>query len=310
MPPPLYFLSGPTAVGKTELSLRWAKALNAEIVSCDAVQFYRGLDIGSAKATLADQEQVRHHFLDIRSPDQLYTVGDYQSEVRPLIESLHQAGKNVLITGGSGFYLSSFFLPLAEVPAPPPEIREEVRQTLASEGLAALTKRLLRLDSRADEHLDLRNPVRVARALERCLTTGQSLAEQKKEQEQARTGWEEYSRKIILLSRPRESLHQRAAARVRQMIAEGLLEEVRQLQKAGLEKNPSAAKAIGYRETLAYLRGEYDNPLDWENAIITSTRRLIRKQETWFRRFFPEAWNRRLNLEEHPNPAIPWDEIP
>ena len=306
MPPPLYFLSGPTAVGKTELSLRWAKALDAEIVSCDVVQFYRGLDIGSAKATLKEQQQVRHHFLDIRSPDQPYTVGDYQSDVRPVIESLHQAGKNVLITGGSGFYLSSFFLPLTEVPAPPPEIREEVRETLAAKGLSTLTERLLHLDPQAGQHLDLRNPIRVARALERCLTTGLSLAEQKEKQDHARTGWEEYPRKIVLLSRPREILHQRAAERVRQMISEGLLEEVQNLHRTGLEKNPSAAKAIGYRETLAYLKGQYPSPGEWEQAIVTSTRRLIRKQETWFRRFFPEAWSHRIDLEANPTPEMTW----
>ncbi|MCH8475023.1 MAG: tRNA (adenosine(37)-N6)-dimethylallyltransferase MiaA [Opitutales bacterium] len=299
---PLYFLSGPTAVGKTRLSLQWAQALNAEIISCDAVQFYRGLDIGSAKASKAEQTQIRHHFLDIQPPDQPYTVGDFQRDVRPLIESLHRAGKNVLITGGSGFYLSSFFLPLTQVPAPSPEIRQEVRHLLATEGLAALADRLLGIDPEAGQQIDLRNPVRVARALERCLTTGQSLAAQKQKQETATTGWEDHSRHMVLLSRPREVLHQRAAVRVRQMIADGLLQEVRRLREQGLENNPSAARAIGYRETLAYLKGDLSGPEEWEDAIITSTRRLIRKQDTWFRRFFPEAWATRIDLESTEKP--------
>ena len=302
--PVLYFLTGPTAVGKTALSLQWARDLNAEIVSCDAVQFYRGLDIGSAKPDPRERKNIPHHLLDIRDPSEPLSLGDYQNEVRKVISDLHARRKNALITGGSGFYLSSFFYPLTSAPSPSPEIRKKVRQCEKEKGLTGLLQWLHQLDPQAESFVDQQNPVRVARAIERCLSTGKSLARQKSEQENTPCGWESFDRRLRILSRPRAELHQRIAERVDQMISAGLEQEVAQLIPRGIEKNPSASRAIGYRETISLLRGEYTDRQTWRQDIITSTRRLVRKQEIWFRRFFPEAWEKRIDLSRIPHPAI------
>ena len=292
----LYFLSGPTAVGKTAVALEWAAREGAEILSCDAVQFYRGMDIGSAKPSAGERQGIPHHGIDCAEVDQMFTVGNFQRLAQEVIPRLMDNGKKVLVTGGSGFYLSSFFQSFAHLPPVPAQLRAEVRRCEEEKGLAGLQAWLHELDPAAAGEVDLANPRRVARAIERCVLTGQTLAQQKTEQAAAPLYWDRFERRICLLDRMREDLNARIAQRVRAMREAGLEEEVRRLRERGLERNPSAARAIGYRETLRWLDGEEESPEAWDEAIQAGTRRLARKQRIWFRRFFPEAWAQRIIL--------------
>lgn len=292
----LYFLSGPTAVGKTVAALDWAEANQAEIVSCDAVQFYRGMDIGSAKPTMIERSRVPHHLIDCSPPGERFTVGNFQDRAKTIIDDILARNKKVLITGGSGFYLSSFFEAFTHVPAPPAELRQAVRQREAEQGLEGLQQWLRELDERAGELIDMNNPRRIARAIERCIQSRQTLAEQRAVQGDEKLYWDRFERQVCLLDRTREDLHQRISRRVRQMITDGLADEVRDLSRQGLAENPSAARAIGYRETLDWLEGRWESAEDWAEAISTGTRRLARKQVIWFRKFFPVAWEKRMIL--------------
>ena len=160
--PGIHVLTGPTAVGKTEAALRWAEQNDAEIISCDSVCVYRGMDIGSAKPTADERRRVRHHGLDLVDPSERYSVSQYVDMARAAIAGAHARGKRVLVTGGSGFYLAAFFGPVTDELEIPPAITDEVR-TLHRQGLASLLLRLRELEGpKLPDWLDVQNPIRVA----------------------------------------------------------------------------------------------------------------------------------------------------
>lgn len=281
--PVLHVLTGCTASGKTELALRWAEARGAEIVSCDSLLFYQGMDIGTAKPTREELARVPHHLIDICSVRERMDVVRYVELARAAVADILARGRPILVTGGSGFYLKAFFAPVADTVAVPDEIRQRVQGL----DLAAALAELRHLNPDGLGHLDVANPRRVTRALERCLASGRSLRVLQEEFARQPSPFADCAVRLVRITRPPEEMRRRIELRVAAMLGAGLVDEVRRLASAGLRENPSAASAIGYREVVAMLDGglaEAELPA----AIIRNTRALVKKQETWFRTQLPE----------------------
>lgn len=283
---PICILTGCTAVGKTELALDWAGVMGAEVVSCDSLLFYRGMDIGTAKPTRVERERVVHHLVDIADVDERMDVKTFVRLARNAIEDIQRRGKRVLVTGGSGFYLKAFFFAVTDSIESDPDLREELETDLERTGLPALVDRLSTLNPGGTGELDLRNPRRVVRALERCIVSGMTLDELSRRFAAQPAPFSDFDVQLLEISREPEDLRQRIRIRVERMLASGLIEEVRELKARGLGGNSSAARAIGYREVLAAL----DRPIDEEallEEIAQDTWKLVRKQRTWFRTQLP-----------------------
>ena len=286
MTPLIHALTGCTAVGKTELALQWAEANGAEIVSCDSLLFYRGMDIGTAKPTAAELARVPHHLINVRAVTEPMDVTHYVTLARAAVAGILARGRRVLVTGGSGFYLKAFFSAVADEVAVPAELRARLRLQLEQGGLAALVAELQARNPLGLGALDTQNPRRVIRALERCLASGKTLAQLQAEFAALPAPFASHEVRLCELVRDKTALEQRIAARVSAMLQAGLVAEVRGLLSSGLEKNESAAKAIGYRETIEVilgLRPEADLPA----AIEQNTRSLVKKQRTWFKTQLP-----------------------
>lgn len=280
--PRLHVLTGPTAVGKTEWALRWAERHGAEIVSCDSLLFYRGMDIGTAKPTAADRTRVPHHLIDVCVVTERMDVTRYVTCARAAVEDILRRARRVLVTGGSGFYLKAFFAPVADEVDVPPAIRAEVAEL----GLDEALRRLRALNPAGLGALDGANPRRVTRALERCLATGQTLAELSAAFAAMPGPFADFDVTLAVLEREPAALAARIETRVTEMLRLGLVDEVRRLRAAGLETNPSAARAIGYREVLAFLDGRLPEA-QLAAEIAQNTRALVKKQRTWFRTQLP-----------------------
>lgn len=290
-PPVIHVLTGCTAVGKTELALRWAEAHDAEIVSCDALLFYRGMSIGTAKPTAEERARVPHHLIDLCAPDEPMDIARYVTLARDAVRDIFARDRRVLVTGGSGFYLKAFFAPVVDAVAVPAAVRQEVAALETAEAL----RRLRELNPDGLGALDVANPRRVSRALERCLASGRSVLELQAEFARQPAPFADYAVQLTELVRPPEELETRIRRRVRAMLDAGLVAEVRQLLAAGLEANPSAAAAIGYREVIALLAGRLPEAGLLEE-IVKNTRALVKKQRTWFRTQLPE--HRRIDANE------------
>lgn len=278
----LHIITGPTAVGKTEYALSYAEQHGAEIVSCDASLFYRGMDIGTAKPSRAELARVPHHMIDLCAVDEPYDIVAFDRAARAAVGDIHARGKAVVVTGGSGFYLKSFFAPVIDHVEVPDALRAEVADLYDRAGLAGLLQELRGCNPAGLGRLDVQNPRRVLRALERCRASGQTLLRLQADFAARPDPYGEYAKKLILLEREPEQLRARVALRAEQMLEQGLIEEVAALQSQGIECNPSAASAIGYRETLAFLRGEIERE-QLLAQIIQNTNHLVKKQRTWFR---------------------------
>ena len=282
----IHVITGCTAVGKTELALRWAVARPAEIVSCDSLLFYRGADIGTAKPTAEERARVPHHLIDISDLGERMDITRFVAQARTVIDGLFAQGKEVLVTGGSGFYLKAFFSPVADDVAVPAALRTEVAGRLEQQGLAALVAELERLNPGGLGGLDVLNPRRVTRALERCLASGRTLAALQADFAAQPAPFADCTVRLCELVRPPEEMEARIVRRVESMLADGLVAEVRGLLGRGLKDNPSVAGAIGYRETIDYLEGRLPEK-DLALEIVRNTRGLVRKQRTWFKTQLP-----------------------
>lgn len=269
---------GPTAVGKSALALALAEALGGEIVSLDSRQMLRGLDIGTAKPSLEELARVRHHLVDIADPRRSPSMAEVQGLVHGAIEDILARGRRPVLAGGSGQYLRAV-LEGWTVPAVPPD--PELRAALAAEseapeGPGALHARLAALDPPAAAAIDARNLRRIIRALEVIHHSGRPFSEQ------ARRGGAPYPWLIVALGRPREVLYARIDARVDDMVAAGLEDELRGLVASGLGWDLPAMQTVGYQEWAAYLRGEIDR-VEVLRLIRHNTRRLVRSQDSWLR---------------------------
>ena len=280
--PTLHLLTGPTAVGKTEWALRWAERHGAEIVSCDSLLFYRGMDIGTAKPTREELRRVPHHLVDCRDLTEPMDVVSYAAEARRVVNGIVARGRRVLITGGSGFYLRAFLAPVSDDVTIDPAVREEVGRLSLAEAL----ERLRSLNPDGLGVLDTANPRRVARALERCVVSRRTLQQLTEDFSRRPGAFEDFRIEVTRLDRDPLDLAERIQRRVDAMLAAGLVEEVRRLLPAGLAANPSASRAIGYREVIAMLSGEL-RAEELRGEIIANTRALVKKQRTWFRTQLP-----------------------
>lgn len=284
--PILHALSGCTGVGKTGWALRWAEAHGAEIVSCDSLLVYRGMDIGTAKPTAAELARVRHHLVDVADVSERFDVVRYSAAALGAVRDILARGRQVLVVGGSGFYLRAFFGPVADDVQAAPGVREGIEERLARDGIGALVGELSALNPGGLGALDTRNPRRVVRALERCLATGRPLMELVEEFKARPGAFDEFDVRLTELVRDPKELVSRLEQRIGAMLKAGLVDEVARLDRLGIRSNPSAARAIGYREVLAHLDGVL--PLGrLAEEILKNTRALARKQRTWFRTQLP-----------------------
>lgn len=279
--PVLVVILGPTAVGKTEIAIQLAERLDGEIVSVDSRLFYRGMDIGTAKPSAAEQARVRHHLIDVADPDQAWSLALFQRVAHQVIREIHARGHLPFLVGGTGQYIRAVVEGWRIPPAPPdPRLRHALERWAQEIGAQGLHQRLAILDPRAAEQIDYRNLRRTVRALEVILRTGQPFSSQRLRHSSP------YQALLLGLRRPRAELYARVDARIEAMIAGGFEEEVRALLQKGYSPDLPTLSAIGYREMIAYLRG--DISLDEAKALMKRrTRQFIRRQANWFRQDDP-----------------------
>ena len=279
--PTVLALVGPTGAGKTRTAIALRGALNAEIVSMDSMQIYRGMDIGTAKPTSEERAQAVHHMIDVADPKEIFTVSMYRDMAAEVIGDILRRGKQPLLVGGTGLYLNalSYDMNLGEDGADR-ALREELNAIAATPGgPQRLHERLKAVDPQSAARLHPNDVRRVVRAIEVFETTGKPMSSMGEERREG-----PYRMLVYGLSLPRELMYARINARVDRMMADGLVDEVRALLKSGVEprREGGAMQAIGYKEIVAALRGETD--LDTAVALIKqSSRRYAKRQWTWFR---------------------------
>ena len=287
---PLIVIVGPTAVGKTAISLDLAQKLGGEVVSADSRQVYRGMDIGTAKATPAEQMLVLQHLLDIRNLDETLSLGEYQKLAYAIIDDIHGREQLPFLVGGTGQYVRAV-VEGWQVPEVPPqvELRSALEEQAQRQGKEAVFARLQELDPFSAERIDWRNLRRVIRAIEVTTVLGRPFSELQTKSPPP------YSLVQIGLTRPRELLYQRADARIEQMFTDGFVQEVEQLLAADYIPDLPSFSSLGYREIAGYLAGQYD--LEEAKILLRRhTRQFIRRQYNWFRLSDPSiTW---FDLEE------------
>jgi tRNA dimethylallyltransferase len=276
-------LLGPTAAGKSALALDLAPQINAEIISADSMQVYRGMDIGTAKLSPAERRGIPHHLIDVRDPDQEWTVSDFVAEVEKLTKDISARGKAPLLVGGTGLYLWSllegFSFPIA--PAD-----KDLRSRMEKEPLSELYKRLESVDPASAKKIHPNDRKRMIRALEVYELTGKAISEL------GRTRNTEHGTQntvLIGLTLPREELYRRINERVDQMIEKGLIEEVEGLIAKGYARDLPSFQALGYKEVVRYLDGGWEKE-EMITELKKRTRHFARRQMTWFRRFRNVHW--------------------
>lgn len=274
---PVIFIVGPTASGKTELSIQLATILNTEIISADSRYFYRKMDIGTAKPDANELENIKHHLINIADPDETISVAIFKQQVTEIIENLHQASKIPIVVGGTGQYIHAI---LHNWEMPELESDHELRKLLENYaerfGKFKLYQFLQKVDPEAAKIIDFRNLRRTVRAIEVMLKTGYRFSDQRKQQAS------NYSQKIIGIRWDRSVLYQRIDDRIEKMIENGVIEEVRRLLDLGYSSKLPSMSAIGYREIAGYILGE--NTL--EEAIMLmkrNSRTYVRRQANWFK---------------------------
>jgi tRNA dimethylallyltransferase len=299
----IWLMGGVTASGKTELSIAWAQKNNAEIISCDSVSFYRGLDIGSAKPTALERGKVKHHGLDLADVSETFDVGKYHAYAKGITTQLLSQQKKILVVGGSGFFMDGFLRPVVDSLDISDSSRCRAEEIFSNDGLGGMLEALNPFNPNGLGDLDKHNPVRVLRALERCIETGKSLEEIRQTFEGMPLPYDGFSKNLIWLDRQDEELRERIQARTRKMIDQGIIEETKEALKLGMEQHPSLALSVGYREVIRYLRdeGTVDELCD---SINRSTWQLVRKQRKWFRKRFPASSHHLILGKEQSNEEI------
>ncbi|KUM40566.1 tRNA (adenosine(37)-N6)-dimethylallyltransferase MiaA [Arthrobacter sp. EpRS71] len=273
LPQPVIAVVGPTGSGKSDLGVDLALALNGEVINADALQFYRGMDIGTAKITMDERRGVPHHLLDIMEVTQEASVADFQRECRSAISDIHSRGKRAILVGGSGLYVRGA-LDVLEFPGTDPELRRRLEEEFEAQGLAPLRARLEEVDPVSAARLgDAR---RVIRALEVHGLTGRPFSSFMPQRQYFQPAVQ------IGLEVDREQLRQRLALRVHRMVECGLQEEVQRLDARGLRRGKTASRALGYAQFLKVLDGGMTVAAAAEETIV-ATRQFARRQLTWFR---------------------------
>lgn len=298
---PLIAVVGATATGKSDLAIALAERLDGEVINADALQLYRGMDIGTAKVTVQERRGIPHHLLDVLEVTEEASVSAYQREARAAVAAIRARGRVPILVGGSGLYVRAA-LDDIEFPPTDPAARSRLEERAAREGPEALHRELAETDPEAARTIGHHDTRRIVRALEVGQLTGRPFAAFLPRPRYLDPGTLQLG---LRLERP--LLHARIAARVQAMVEQGLLEEIRTLRGRGLDQGLTARRAIGYEQGLAVLAGTMACPEAIEGTI-TGTRRLVRKQDTWFRRDERVHWlDAALGAElvEH---ALPWIE--
>lgn len=281
LPDPLIVVLGPTAVGKTELSIRLAESFGGEIVSADSRLFYRGMDIGTAKPSGAERERVPHHLVDVCDPDETWSLAVFQRAAREAIQAIHARGKLPFLVGGTGQYVRAV-IEGWEIPAqqPDPRLRQALEKWASEIGPDELHRRLALIDPAAAARILPGNVRRSVRALEVIFSTGKRFDDQR-----TRTG-SPYSLLLIGLKRPRAEVYARVDARIEAMLNDGLLDEARGLLEKGYAADLPSMSAIGYREMTAVVQGKMALP-DAVTAMKSLTHQFVRRQANWFKESDP-----------------------
>ena len=285
---PLIILAGPTAVGKTSLSIRLAKETGGEIISADSMQVYRHMDIGSAKITKEEMEGVPHYLVDVLEPEEEFNVVRFQQMAEEAAERIWEKGKIPLVVGGTGFYIQALLydIDFTENDGDESYRRQLERKASDEEGASELYEMLKAVDLKAAQEIHPRNIKRIVRALEFYHQTGKKISEHNETQRQKMSP---YNYAYFVLTDERGRLYERIDRRVDLMMEQGLLDEVRYLKKRGVRKDSTAMQGLGYKELYAYLDGEY--PLDEAVRIIKrDTRHFAKRQLTWFKRERDVIW--------------------
>jgi tRNA dimethylallyltransferase len=290
---PVLSIVGATATGKSRLAMALAERLGGELVNADALQVYRGLDIGTAKPGWGERRRVPHHLLDILDPAESFSAGEFARLARQVIGDVQSRSRLAIVVGGSGFYQRALFGGLAPIPAVPAAVRRTWRERLAADGLGPLAEELARVDPETAKRLAAGDTQRILRALEVAAATGRPLSEW-----QARAVEESPLEVIRLgLTLPRPILYDRIGTRVDEMLAAGWVAEVEDLfASAGCADLP-AFQAIGYRQLIGYVQNRWGLSEAIEETV-RATRRYAKRQETWFRKEADIAWFPATELEQ------------
>ncbi|WP_053366254.1 tRNA (adenosine(37)-N6)-dimethylallyltransferase MiaA [Bacillus sp. FJAT-27245] len=281
----LVVIVGPTAVGKTRLGVEMAKHFNGEVISGDSMQIYRGMDIGTAKVTEEEMEGIPHHLIDIKNPEETFSVAEFKTLVREKIDEITSRGKLPIIVGGTGLYIQSVLYDYQFSEAPADEaFRARLEKKAEEEGNEAVHRELAELDPEAAEQLHPNNVRRVIRALEIVKSTGMPLAENQKSTVPELL----YNAAIIGLTMERELLYERINRRVDIMVEEGLVDEVKKFYDQGL-RDCQSIQAIGYKEFYSYFDGNA-TLAESIDTLKQNTRRYAKRQLTWFRNKLDVEW--------------------
>ena len=287
MKKPLIILTGPTAVGKTELSIKLAKAVNGEIVSADSMQVYKEMDIGTAKITNEEMQGVPHHLIDILEPKDEFNVFLFQSLARQAIKEISSRGNIPIVVGGTGFYIQALLYDIAfEGEEDHSEIRRRLEQEADEKGLDALYSQLCLVDPRSAEAIHPHNRKRLIRALEFYRLNGYPIS---RHNEREREKKSPYDFSYFVITDERSRLYQKIEERVDHMIEEGLVPEVQRLKEMGCDRNMVSMQGLGYKEIMDFL----DGSCTLEEAVLRikqDTRHFAKRQLTWFRRERDVIW--------------------
>ena len=288
---PVIVLAGPTAVGKTELSLQIAEEFNAEIIGVDSMQIYKYMDIGTAKPSHAERGRVPHHLIDFIDPADDYNVSRFIQDAEEVIKGIRQRGKNVLMTGGTGLYFKSFFEGMFDMPEIDKEIRQSLLERIENEGNKQLYKELAEYDPDTAARIHENDTYRLLRALEIYLGTGQTWTEFLLQQKESKAAEKEikYDPIKICLNLDRDQLYARINKRVDVMVEQGLLDEVKKLLGMGYGSNLKSMQSLGYRHIVQFLQEKWS----WQDCLLylaRDTRRYAKRQLTWFRKDDEMVW--------------------
>ncbi len=284
--PKVIVICGPTASGKTALSIELAKKINGEIISCDSMQIYKDMNIGTAKVTEEEMQGIKHYMIDFVSPDERYSVADYKNDAEKIIEIIINKGKTPIIVGGTGLYVDSL---IYNIEYPKINLDEDYRQKLEKEveekGLKYLYDVAKKIDEQAVQKISINDKKRIMRVLEIYHATGKTKTEQEVESRKKEV---KYDYKIFAINMDREKLYQRINLRVDKMIENGLIEEVENLQKQ-YNHFPTAMQGLGYKEVVEYLQNEITKD-EMIEKIKQESRRYAKRQLTWFRKNKQTIW--------------------
>lgn len=284
---PLIVLTGPTAVGKTSLSISLAKAVNGEIISADSMQVYKKMDIGSAKIRPEEMQGVKHYLVDVLEPEEEFHIVKFQQMAKEAMEEIYEKGKIPILVGGTGFYIQAVTRDIDFTEAQQENTyRAELEKLAETEGAEYLHDRLKEVDPASADTIHANNVKRVIRALEFYHQNGTPISAHNEEQKKQTSP---YNLAYFVLNAPRDILYERIDKRVDQMLEEGLVKEVEGLKREGYHRGMVSMQGLGYKEILAYLEGEY--PLEEAVRILKrDTRHFAKRQLTWFRRESDVTW--------------------